>query len=491
MRRTFPYHAVSALALASVLAGCGNFAATNDSISHVKGLTSAQAARLAQMQKGGVFTEKAPYFGKEVRVAKGPVHGKPLPKQYQGVHGFSVSFSGANIGMIASEITKQTGIPVNIRTRYTLPDGKLVEIPIGSRLTLQHSGSLSRFLNLVADRMDVGWTYDGTTITFDRMVSKTYALPIPTTTSKFTTSIGGVTGTQSGASRSASLTTQSTEDPWSELKSALAPTTPSPAYANYQPDIGRVTVFGPPSVQAQAAKVIDDFNATFSARIGLQIGVFWVKADRSADFEAALGAAGSHFALSGPNGALSGNGVATIRSGIATLNLQALAKNQNVVDYRLGSTIAQSGVVSPIVLTTTQNYVSGTNVTSGVGGTTSTSITTASVDTGLSIHALPRLISPHKIQLDLTVLNNDLTALQTFNAGSNTVQLPTVDQRAIHNDSVLRPGETLVLSGYEQDTATRTKTRSFGILGGGNKSDRQKVRMIIIVRPTIIPLSGT
>ncbi|MDE3081777.1 MAG: secretion protein, partial [Paracoccaceae bacterium] len=277
MRRKSLCQAVSLLTVAAMLAGCDNTFAANDSISKVNGLTEAQAARMAQMQKGGVFVEKAPYYGKEVRVAQGPVHGKPLPRQYQGVHGFSVAFSGADMAMISSEITKQTGIPVNIRTRYTLPDGKLVEIPIGSRLTLSHSGSLSRFLDLVADRMDVGWTYDGTAITFDRMVTKTYALPIPTTSSKFTTSIAGVTGTQSGASRSASLTTQSTEDPWGELKSALGPVTPSPAYANFQPDIGRVTIFGPPSVQAQAASVIDDFNATFSARIGLQIGVFWVK----------------------------------------------------------------------------------------------------------------------------------------------------------------------------------------------------------------------
>jgi type II secretory pathway component GspD/PulD (secretin) len=163
-------------------------------------------------------------------------------------------------------------------------------------------------------------------------------------------------------------------------------------------------------------------------------------------------------------------------------------RRSSIVDYRLGSTIAQSGVVSPIVLTTTKNYVSGTSVTSGVGGTTSTSITTGTVDTGLSIDALPRLISPHKIQLDLTILNNDLTALTSFTSGSNTVQLPTIDQRALHNDSVLRPGETLILSGYEQDTTT--SSRNLGLIGSGKSPDHQKVRMIVIVRPAIIPLSG-
>jgi hypothetical protein len=479
--------AASLLALTVSLASCDNIDAANSTIGRVGDMTGAQAAKMAQLQRGGVFQEHVPYYGSEVQVAEAAVHGTPLPRQFSGVHGFAVSLKDAGIQMIASTITQKSGIPVNVRTRYVLPDGKLVEVPIGSRMTVTHQGSLGRFLDLVADRMDVGWSYDGTSITFDRMLSNTYALPIPNTASQFATSIAGVTGTQSGAARSATLTTKSSEEPWAELKAALAPITPSPAYATYQEDMGRVTVFGPPSVQRQASKVIDDFNAVFSTRIGLEIGVFWVKANKTADFAAALSASGTHFALTSPL-TLAGGGVATINSGIGSLNLQALAANQDVVDYRIGSTIAQSGVVSPIVLTTTQNYVSGTSVTSGVGGTTSTSITTASVDTGLSIHALPRLISHHKIQLDLTILNNDLTALQSFNAGSSTVQLPTVDQRAIHNDSVLRPGETLILSGYEQDTASRTKTRAFP--GVGNNTSATKMRMIVIVRPTIIPLNG-
>ncbi|TMV53920.1 hypothetical protein FGG78_38880 [Thioclava sp. BHET1] len=192
---------------------------------------------------------------------------------------------------------------------------------------------------------------------------------------------------------------------------------------------------------------------------------------------------------------MAGNGVATIASGNFSASFEALAQNNAVVDYRIGSTIAQSGVVSPIVLTTSQNYVSNSSVTSGVGGTTSTSLETGTVDTGISIHALPRLIGKSKIQLDLTILNNQLTKLDNFTSGDTTLQLPTVDERSIENDSVLRPGETLILSGYEQETASKddagTGSSSFFGLGGGRKASHQKVRMIVLVRPSIIPLGGS
>jgi hypothetical protein len=251
--------AVSAIAITAALAGCADMQAADNAIGTNGAAAAAQAARMAQMQRGGVFTSPAPYYGSEVRVAAGAVHGTPVPRQFEGAHGISVAFAGADIAQIAAVITKQTNIPVNVRTRYTLPDGKIVEIPIGSRLTLNDAGSLSHLLDLVAGRMDVGWSFDGSAISFDRMQTISYALPLPAQTSSFATSIGGVTGAQ-GASRTATLTTKSTQDPWGDLKAALAPITPSPAYAIIESGAGRVTIFGPPSVQHQARQVINDLT---------------------------------------------------------------------------------------------------------------------------------------------------------------------------------------------------------------------------------------
>jgi type IVB pilus formation R64 PilN family outer membrane protein len=475
----------------TALSGCEAIRDADQSIAGISSGAGDRAERLRAAKEGGVYREATPYFGEAVVAETGSVSGKPLPKALEGARGFSASVSGASISDVAKLITDRAGIPVNVRTRYTLPDGQMVEIPIGGRLTASHEGSLSKFLEIVAARMDVAWSYDGTAITFDRMETRTYSVPLPSGTSNFETTMSGISG--NGSTRSASLSRSSAQDPWADIEAQLAPITPSPASTTFARNLGRVTVFGPPSVQKKAALIIDDFHKVYSTRIALEVAVFFVDAEKSDNIETNLSLSGTDGSFTGVAGALTGNGVATLSRGDVTVNFRALAKDASVVDYRMGSTVAQSGVVSPIVLTRAQNYVSKTTTTTS-DGTTSTSIETATVDTGVSIHALPRLIDNRRIQLSLTIFQNDLTNLQTFNAGTSTVQLPTIDQRALQNDSVLTPGETLVLSGYEQEVASRsnagTGAARFLGLGGSAKGSTRKIRMIVLVRPTLMPVGA-
>jgi type IVB pilus formation R64 PilN family outer membrane protein len=472
----------------ALVSGCEAMTEASDSIAR----RGSEAAAAAGSQRGGVFIEPAPYFGDKVAVIQGSARGKPLPRELEGARSFSATLERASIATVAEVLTEKTGLPVNIRTRYTLPDGTLVEIPIGGRLSTRHEGALSAFLDKVAARMDVAWSFDGTAITFDRMETRTWSLPLPTGSASFETSLSGIAG--AGAGRSAELTRSSVQDPWAELEAQLAPVAPSPAYVTLARGLGRVSVFGPPSVQAKAALIIDDFHRVFSTRIGLEVALYFVDAERSDDFEAGLAVSGPSGSFLGTTGALTGAGVATLARGDVTASFRALSRDRSVVDYRLGSTVAQSGVVAPIVLTRAQNYVASTTTTTE-GGAVSTSIETATVDTGVSIHALPRLVEGNRIQLSLTIFQNDLTALEEFSSGSSTIQLPTIDQRAIQNDSVLAPGETLVLSGYEQEVASRsasgTGSARFLGLGGRQEGQLRKIRMIVLVRPTLMPVGGS
>lgn len=482
------------MAGALALSACETIKEADSSLQRVKSLTQKQQRQLSEAQRGELIYEPQPYYGEAVQVDKGSRNGKALPRAVEGARSINASFvKPAKIRSIAALITAQTNIPVNIRQRYILPDGSFVEIPIGGSFKTAHQGSLSKFLDLVASRMDVSWTYDGTAITFDRMVSQQYKLPIPSNTTQFSSSINGVSGT-SGGTRSVSLSKKTSLDPWDELEQLLTPITPAPSYVTISPASGRVTIFGPPSVHKKARTIIDDFQATYSTRIALEVAVFFVDVTKSDDFGVGLNLVKTNglttAGLLGAGGALSGNGVLTLSRGNSYVNFKALAKDAAVVDYRLGSTIAQSGVVSPIVLTRSTNYVAKTTTTISDAGN-STAVETATIDTGISIHALPRLIDRRQIQLSLTLLQNDLTRLDSFTSGTSTVQLPVVDQRALQNDSVLSPGETLILSGYEQEVSSRSQTGAgfakFIGLGGENNGAVRKIRMVVFVRPTLIP----
>ena len=161
------------------------------------------------------------------------------------------------------------------------------------------------------------------------------------------------------------------------------------------------------------------------------------------------------------------------------LDFQALAGNDSVLAYRTASTVAQSGTPAPVIMSSVQNYVSSIETTEA-----GLSVDTASIDDGLSLHMVPRLIrtgDEFDIQLNLVLMQNEFVRLDHF----GQVQLPSVDQRMISSQVLLKPGETLVLSGYEQ--ASLGADRTGGLLSTGRRASSNRIMLVVMVRPTLSP----
>ena len=247
---------------------------------------------------------------------------------------------------------------------------------------------------------------------------------------------------------------------------------------------GTVTVLASPAGHAAAERIIDEFRALYGQRIAMEIGVFYVRTSEISEFEGGLEATLNEGSISGLTQALSGNGVATLSAGDIGFSLRALAQNDAVVDFTSASSVSQSGVPTPIRVANARNYVASQSETI-TDGVTSTTIETAELQTGLSIFSLPRLIDGGNIHLNLNILQASLASLDTFTSGDNTVQLPNTDSRAISSDVILSPGQALVLSGLEGSYTTRNR-RSNLLLGGSNETTLEDVRVIVIVRPSIL-----
>ena len=476
------------------LAGCTTIEAANEAVKDGQALTSKQLKDQRALMRGGVIEEQTPFYGQAIAVKRGTRQGKPLPRKFEAARGIVLNSGGSlNIAGLTAEITEQTGIPFVLKTRYQQPTGGLVDVPIGSKMRSSYTGALSRLMDQIGTKFDVAWHYDGASLIIDRMVTKIYKTPLPAGKTDFTTTMGGATG--AGGSSTVTLTRVQNTDPWAALKDRLDRVAPAPAEIKLVPAAGRVEVFGPPTVQARAKQILDDVNDTAKQRIGLDVAVYFVDVDTAESFGVGLNIPtniGSRTLTlaAAASGTLTG-GSATLAHGSQSINLAALAQDSSVVDYRLGSTIAQSGVIAPIVLTRSQNYVSSVNTTAATStAAATTAVSTATLETGISIHALPRLIDTDQIQLSLTVLQSDLVTLTERTAGGTTLQLPTVDTRALQNEVVLSPGETLILSGYEQEAASRRNSgagigRFLGI-GGSTGGQVRKVRMVVIVRPKLI-----
>ena len=452
-------------------------------------LTAAERVRMRAVQRGEILREERPFYGTAVEVERGAVSGTPLPRRVEGARGISLRLGGqADVETVAAAITASTDIPVNIRTRYVLEGGEVVSVPIGTRMEVSgYEGPLSAFLDRLGARMDVGWSYDGAVVTIDRMTRRTWRVALPFGRTEVTES----TSLSDGA---VSMETARTIDPWQDLQDRLAPVAPPPATVTISRHAGRVEVFGPPSVQKAAAAVLEDVTATASIRIGLDVGVYFVDTDRADEFGVGVvadGTIGEFRATVAAAATGDAAGGLVVSRNADNVSFLALARDSAVVDYRLASSVAQSGVITPIALTNERSYIR--NVTreradDNNPGTVTYEI--ADLETGISIAALPRLVGDRRIQLGLTLSQRSLVRFDKP-LPDVALTLPDVDNRQLRNETVLSPGETLVLSGYEQDVVLRADRgvgflRRFGI-GGGTEASRRKVRMVVLVRPTLIP----
>lgn len=477
------------LGLAVALSGCdaGIRSDADAGLENGRRLTAAERVRLRAVQRGEILREERPFYGTSVQVERGAVSGTPLPRRVEGARGLSLRLGGqADVRTVAAAITAATDIPVNVRTRYVLEGGQVVSVPIGTRMAVSYEGSLSAFLDRLAARMDVNWSYDGNVVTIDRMTRRTWRIALPFGSTEVTESASLAHGT-------VSVDTTRRVNPWLELEERLRPIAPPPASVTVSRETGRVEVFGPPSVLKAAGAVLDEVAAMSGMRIGLDVAVYFVDSDKATGF--GLGVAGLVDGVAATLGVAAGGAaegsVILSRPGDGTISFEALARDNAVVDYRLASSVAQSGVVTPIKITNERKYLESVTREQDDDGKVTINLDVKDLETGLSIAALPRLVEDRRIQLALTISQRSLVRFDAKSYEGAELDLPEVDNREIRNETVLAPGETLVLSGYEQDVAVRSDSgvgilRRFGI-GGETEASRRKVRMVVLVRPTLIP----
>ena len=196
-----------------------------------KKLTAEQLAAQRAAQRGEVLKVDAPFYGSAVAVTRGSRQGDPLPGALEGARGVSLKLPGqSDIRTIAAAITAASDMQINIRTRYVIGDGDVVEVPIGTRMRIDYQGPLSRLMDRIAARMDVAWTHGNGTITIDRMITQDYRVPLPVGT----TTITDTAQIQSGPGISSSREIR----PWEELEARLQPLAPPPARVTLSPGSG-------------------------------------------------------------------------------------------------------------------------------------------------------------------------------------------------------------------------------------------------------------
>lgn len=149
--------------------------------------------------------------------------------------------------------------------------------------------------------------------------------------------------------------------------------------------------------------------------------------------------------------------------------------------------------VSVIKITEQAGYaasVQNTTLAGSSGGTASTvtsQITPGNIVTGITLYILPKIMD-NKIYMQV---NADLSVnrgIIPFTSGGSTIQLPTITSKNFNQRSVIRSGETLILSGMRQLTNKANATQLFKSQAlGGKASEQISAETVVLITPIILP----
>ena len=399
-----------------------------------------------------------------------------------------------------------------------------------NQISISYKGNVSGLLNAVTSRLGLSWRYaDGVVVIYnlDTRVFKLHNIPTSvamnsTITSGSTTSTGvsstgsgmggggaaggsnGVAG-MSGSNQSTvvSLETNPVSDLASQIDSLL---TPNRGRAAYSRSTSTVTVTDTPEVLDRIGMLVDTLNRSMTIQVMLNIKVMAVQVSNSNEFginwnliynnlanQYGLGlvnnTAGAQDAITGSLTILEGSS----RFSGSNLLINALAQ-QGTVSMITEPTVTTLNMEPvPVQVADQTGFIARTQtlLTGGAGDFAQVSREPGQVTTGFSMNVLPHVLPDEEtVLLSFSVQMSDLKRLRSIGEPDNLIESPDLSNRSFRSTTRLRSGQTLVLSGYDQQVS-RNDRRGAGdarnwLFGGGRSTSKNREVIVILITPQVL-----
>ena len=346
-------------------------------------------------------------------------------------------------------------------------------------------GSLSSVLDKVGSAFDVEWTYQDGRVVFRDYVTRQYQLSAMPVTSSM-----GFSAVETSSASSL--------DMWDELQDGLENVAGPNSKLSIGQGTGILTVTAMLSDQDRVRDYIATMNQTMGQQIAFDVNVLTVTAQAAEAYGLDLEsvAFGDSVNVDWRGGQNLPDPVGSVNVGIISGNfsldavITALSSRRNVsIETRAGATTTNFQMI-PVEVVEERNYVSQVDVEIDDNGNAVQSITTDTIVTGFQMQLLPRVLNTREILLRYSLNLSDLVALETFDSGDGSVQLPQVSRSKFEQQVILKNGQTLVLSGFERQ---RTETDNRGVgsprflgLGGVEKGDIRRASNIVFITPRLL-----
>ena len=465
--------------------------------------------------------DSSPYYGSS---AVPITNGSPLPSQFEKQNAIVMTFARpvtmeelmrmiqAVTGMRAMATGISLGSGADANKTFIPTDGEQVA---GGRVVW--SGRLSDLLNQASDYFNADWHYDGESIDFAQQVTRTFMLHALANELSFKGTVkSGDSGDSSSNLPEVDVTSTASLKVWDEIKDAISTIMGDGGKAAFSPSTGTITVTGAPDIVRRVEAYLNQQNAARLRRVAVAVKIISVTAnndlDLSADVTGIIKRAFDQASVRSVGSATSGIALGVLKRPDDTLanaapalgsDSEAISADRLVATFKASDKIDRASVVhsgaivtlsdqpAPLQVGKQISYLKRTSSTTGdTGG--SVSLEPGTVNTGLMMTILPRIVEGDKILMRLSVSITDAQEpFATFTApdGSASIQLPEVETTGFLQNAVVTSGETLVLAGFEKNLSSSTNqgTPYLPILGGSKTTDRDREITVMMITSEILP----
>lgn len=372
---------------------------------------------------------------------------------------------------------------------------------------------LRGLLDVVTVRLGLNWRKDDRGITIYYLDTQTFPFwGMATTTSTESvvssgssstsgTSTAGTSGSSSSTSSSSnggtatstqntSVTTKIAIDQDVE-KSVKVMLTPKVGHMAMSASTGSITVTDTPEVLAKVGAFIaaENKRITRQVRINVQVlsvnltdkdsvGIDWglVYSSLSKNYGFGLSTSlGS--SVTGMSGTFKLSSTSTSKFAGSEAVFKALAEQGRVATLTSPSVVTMNMRAVPVQFSRQTTYYGGKqSTTTGTSGTTTQSDIIGVATSGFNMRVLPVLMSGDDLQVQFDV---NMSALDQLRAIANGAEAPEIDTRVVSQAVKLKSGQTLIVSGFEQQIDQGNKSGVahpdnvlFGLHSTNNKDDR-------------------
>ena len=180
----------------------------------------------------------------------------------------------------------------------------------------------------------------------------------------------------------------------------------------------------------------------------------------------------------------------------SSLLLKALSEQGDVSVVTSQSSTVTNLTPVPIQMADQTVYVaqSATTTTTDVGATTT--LTPGMITTGFNMTLLPLIQETGNVQLQVNFNLSDPPTIRNFTSkdGNSYIEMPYTKLRSLSQKANLRAGQSLILTGFDQNNTSVNKSGTFTpgnpLLGGSQSGKNERTTLVIVITPTFPQSSG-